>query len=123
MAGWRTQPLPPGWDRTRRRILRRDRGICYLCRRPGANQVDHVVPASQGGGEEDSNLAAIHEYPCHAAKTAREANAANPMAKPRKRDPEAHPGAARPIEMAQSRTDSPSQSDSGRCRRPRHCGR
>jgi len=47
---------------------------------------------SQGGGEEDSNLAAIHESPCHARKTAGEANAANPMARPRKRAEERHPG-------------------------------
>jgi len=88
----RTKPLPRNWQTTRRRILRRDNGICYVCRTPGANQVDHIIPVSQGGGEQDSNLAAIHEYPCHAAKTAREANAANPMAKPRRRPSERHPG-------------------------------
>jgi len=63
-----------------------------VCHGKGANSVDHIVPVSQGGGEEDSNLAAIHEYPCHAAKTAQEANAANPMARPRKRAEEKHPG-------------------------------
>jgi len=92
MTSWRTKPLPPNWGRTHRRILRRDRGICYVCHGKGANSVDHIVPVSQGGGEEDSNLAAIHESPCHAAKTAREANAANPMARPRKREEEKHPG-------------------------------
>ena len=92
MSSWRTKPLPRGWQRTRRRILRRDRGICYVCHRTGADQVDHIVPGSQLGGDEDSNLAAIHEYPCHAVKTAREANAVNPMARPRRRAEEKHPG-------------------------------
>ena len=89
----RTQPLPRDWGRIRKRILRRDQGVCYVCHLPGANGVDHVIPACQGGSDEDSNLAAIHEHPCHAAKTAREANAANPMAQPRKRAEERHPGA------------------------------
>jgi 5-methylcytosine-specific restriction protein A len=76
----------------RKRILRRDQGVCYVCGKPGANQVDHIKPTSQGGDDGDANLSAIHEYPCHAEKTAREANAVNPMAIPRKRKPEAHPG-------------------------------
>jgi 5-methylcytosine-specific restriction enzyme A len=88
----RVKPLPRDWARTRRRILRRDHGICYVCGKPGANQVDHIRPASQDGSEDDINLAAIHQYPCHAAKTAREANAVNPMARSRKREPEKHPG-------------------------------
>lgn len=88
----RTKPLPKDWGQIRRRILRRDQGICYVCGKPGANQVDHIRPASQGGTDEDENLAAIHQYPCHAAKTAREANARNPLAVPRKRKAERHPG-------------------------------
>jgi 5-methylcytosine-specific restriction endonuclease McrA len=92
----RVTPLPRNWGQIRRRILRRDQGICYVCGKPGANQVDHIVPASRGGGDEDENLAAIHAYPCHAAKTAREANARNPRAVQRKRKAEAHPGIIRP---------------------------
>lgn len=92
MASRRTKPLPPNWGRTHRRILRRDRGICYVCHGSGARSVDHIIPVSQQGSEEDWNLAAIHEYPCHARKTAAEANAANPMARPRKRAEEKHPG-------------------------------
>jgi 5-methylcytosine-specific restriction endonuclease McrA len=92
---WRTKPLPKDWGRTRRRVLRRDGGICYVCRKPGANQVDHIVPASAGGSDDDSNLAAIHQHPCHAAKTAQEANARNPRAVSRKRAPEPHPGVVR----------------------------
>ena len=92
VPSWRTKPLPRNWGRTRRRILRRDRGTCYVCHSAGAKEVDHIVPVSQGGGEEDSNLAAIHGLPCHARKTAGEANAANPMARSRRRAEEKHPG-------------------------------
>jgi len=88
----RSAPLPRDWARTRRRILRRDCGICYVCGKAGADEVDHIVPAIAGGTDDDVNLAAIHRYPCHAAKTAREANAHNPKAVPRKRPPEPHPG-------------------------------
>lgn len=79
-------------------MLRRDHGVCYVCHRAGADQVDHVVPVSQGGSDEDDNLAAIHSQPCHARKTAAEANASNPRAQPRKRAEEAHPGDVRPEE-------------------------
>ena len=89
MSGRRVQPLPPNWQHTRRRILRRDHWICYVCGKGGANGVDHVVPAFQGGSDDDSNLRAIHEFPCHASKTASEANAAKPK---RKREAEPHPG-------------------------------
>ena len=92
---WRTKPLPRDWPRIRKRILRRDGGICYVCHKPGANQVDHVVPASAGGSDDDSNLAAIHQHPCHAAKTAQEANRHNPMTVSRKRKEEPHPGQIR----------------------------
>lgn len=88
--GRRTQPLPPNWECTRRRILRRDRNICHVCGRGGALSVDHIVPVSQGGTEDDSNLAAIHETPCHERKTAREANAAKPKRK--RPNTEKHPG-------------------------------
>ena len=84
----RTQPLPKHWERIRRRILRRDAYICGPCGRPGATEVDHIIPASQGGGDDDGNLQAICE-PCHLAKTAREAFAAKI---PRKRAAERHPG-------------------------------
>lgn len=63
---------PPGWKRTHARILRRDRGICYLCGQPGANTVDHVTPVAEGGSHADANLKAAHAHPCHAAKTERE---------------------------------------------------
>ncbi len=87
--GWRTKPLPPDWHKTQPRILRRDGRRCYICGAPGCRQVDHIKPVSQGGGEDDSNLAAICNR-CEASKTAREANAAKPKrARPRT---EKHPG-------------------------------
>jgi len=93
--GRRTQPLPRDWGRIRKRVLRRDQGICYVCGRPGATHVDHVVPASRGGSDDEANLRAICGE-CHGRKTAGEANAANPKAQPRKRAEEEHPGLIRP---------------------------
>lgn len=92
MSSRRSRPLPADWVRIRRRILRRDRGVCYICGKPGADAVDHIVPAVDGGGDDEANLAAVHSRPCHAAKTAREANRHNPLAVSRKRQAEPHPG-------------------------------
>lgn len=99
----RTQPLPKGWDRLSRRIIRRDHGICHICGQRGADQTDHIIPASQGGTDHPTNLAAIHADPCHRDKTQREAAQANPLAKPRRRQAEPHPG-----EIAQGGEDPPS---------------
>lgn len=55
------------------RILRRDRGICHVCGGPGADRVDHLIPQAHGGTEDDANLAAIHDKPCHATKSRAEA--------------------------------------------------
>jgi 5-methylcytosine-specific restriction enzyme A len=85
--GWRSQPRPAHWARTRRRILRRDGHACRLCGAP-ATDVDHVIPASQGGTDADSNLQAICQA-CHGKKTAQEANAGRPK---RQRPAEKHPG-------------------------------
>ena len=92
--GWRSTPRPKGWQRTRQRILRRDGGRCRLCGKP-ANAVDHIIPASQGGTDDDGNLAAICSS-CHGRKTAQEANARNPRAQPRRRQEETHPGTIAP---------------------------
>lgn len=93
-GGWRGAErsrlgrLPPDWRTTTRRILARDGGVCHVCGEYGANEVDHIVA---GDDHRLSNLAAIHGYPCHRRKTAREANAARWRNKAR-REPEKHPG-------------------------------
>ena len=85
---WRVKPLPWEWTRvTAPRILMRDQWRCYRCGRP-AREVDHVIPASQGGSDDDSNLAAIC-YECHVSKTGREGRAAQGFTK---RPDEPHPG-------------------------------
>jgi 5-methylcytosine-specific restriction endonuclease McrA len=78
---------PPGWAKTRRRILERDGHRCYVCGGP-ANEVDHVRPIFRGGGHDDGNLRAICRK-CHATKSGREGAAARPRAR---REPERHPG-------------------------------
>ena len=94
--GRRTQPLPSDWSTLRAATLRRDGGRCtwtddgQRCQ-VRATDVDHWIPASRGGTDHPDNLRSL----CgthHDRKTAAEANAANPMAKPRRRDAEAHPG-------------------------------
>lgn len=90
MPGW-SYDTPKAWTSTRRRILKRDRGICYICGRPGADQVDAKIPESQGGQHVDSNLGAIHSKPCHEDKTRHEI-AAGRARKSRLRTTEPHPG-------------------------------
>jgi 5-methylcytosine-specific restriction enzyme A len=52
---------PPGWKRTRRLVLARDRYRCTL-ELPGcggrATEADHIIPRRYGGGDELSNLRA-----------------------------------------------------------------
>ena len=61
------------------RILKRDGYMCQCPECKGmkriATEVDHIIPLSQGGADDDSNLMAIAGYPCHARKTARESAA------------------------------------------------
>ena len=70
------------WDRTRKRILARDDGLCQCehCRRDGrttlATEVDHVVSRARAAAlgwmadrvEADANLQAIN-HECHKRKT------------------------------------------------------
>lgn len=64
-----------GWEVLRERILQRDCSLCQPCRRAGritiGNAVDHIVPKTRGGTDDEANLQCICE-PCHAAKTQRE---------------------------------------------------
>jgi 5-methylcytosine-specific restriction endonuclease McrA len=63
------------WQKTRVRILKRDHSMCQPCAKRGkvvlATQVDHVIPLSKGGTDDDSNLQAICER-CHDRKTRKE---------------------------------------------------
>jgi len=60
------------WDRRRKRAMVRDNGLCQPCLRKGrpeiAKEVDHIIPRSKGGTEDDKNLQAICTE-CHKAKT------------------------------------------------------
>ncbi|MEI2728332.1 MAG: HNH endonuclease signature motif containing protein [Candidatus Nanopelagicales bacterium] len=84
---------PRGWANTKARVLERDAGVCHVCGNHGADQVDHVIPVSQGGSHDDANLAAIHSWPCHSSKTAREARASTKRYTATvKRPAQPHPG-------------------------------
>jgi 5-methylcytosine-specific restriction protein A len=81
MAGWHktsrhVRGYGAGWDRTRARILDRDKHLCQVCLKAGrytpATEVDHIKPKAQGGTDDDDNLQAIDKV-CHAAKTEDEA--------------------------------------------------
>ncbi|MDI3835105.1 HNH endonuclease [Pseudomonas aeruginosa] len=67
------------WRRKRDLILKRDGYMCQCSECKGvkriATEVDHIIPLSQGGTDDDSNLMAIAGHPCHARKTARESAA------------------------------------------------
>ncbi|MBI3103230.1 MAG: HNH endonuclease [Burkholderiales bacterium] len=60
--------------KVRRRILGRD-AACVDCGRVSpTNQIDHEIPRSLGGSNDDSNLR-VRCVDCHKEKTAREASA------------------------------------------------
>ena len=52
------------WDTVRRRVLKRDQGVCYLCDQLGAEEVDHLIPVAEGGTSRMDNLASAHSA-CH----------------------------------------------------------
>lgn len=64
------------WERIRKRILRRDKGLCQVCLAAGryrpAKAVDHIVPKFEDGTDDDENLQAICQA-CHDMKTTAEA--------------------------------------------------
>ncbi|NCW67270.1 MAG: HNH endonuclease, partial [Marivivens sp.] len=43
------------WQKIRKRIINRDRGLCQMCGNEG-DSVDHILPRSQGGTDDDWNL-------------------------------------------------------------------
>jgi 5-methylcytosine-specific restriction endonuclease McrA len=80
------------WATTKARILARDHGVCHICKQPGADEVDHVIPVYAGGSDDDTNLAPAHAQPCHAAKSSAEGLEARRARGGMRRPPEAHPG-------------------------------
>lgn len=99
--GRRTAPLPRGWARIRARILDRDGHVCQWIRRDTgepchepARHVDHIKPAAEHGGDEDSNLQALCVYH-HGVKTGAEGGRAANAIPPRRRPTELHPGLLR----------------------------
>lgn len=91
MATWHSYTKPNDWRTRKRTVLERDHRTCYICHQPGADTVDHVIPVAQGGSHDLTNLAAIHQHPCHDHKTAQEAAAGRTRPRQR-RPPEKHPG-------------------------------
>lgn len=77
-SGWQR---PTNWASLRRAVLARDHGICHVCGQPGADTVDHVTPQSQGGSDDPTNLAPVHDRTpphCHRAKTNRDRGRTTP---------------------------------------------
>jgi hypothetical protein len=116
----RSNLLPANWERLRLARLKID---SYLCQWPmcgaKANAVDHVIPASQGGGDDMDNLQSLCT-PHHNAKTAREAGLAaglsrRQMAAAKYRKPEAHPGRVQGFKFREGSTlpNSPGRDLSG----------
>lgn len=86
------EPLPKDWPRLRRAAMRKSE-LCHVCRLPGADEVDHVVPRAAGGTHELSNLSPIHKEPCHRLKTAKESAVIAAARKAASKRPvERHPG-------------------------------
>lgn len=57
-----------GWQCIRDRILNAS-DVCYICGKPGADSVDHVIPKARGGTDDPSNLRPAHLHPCNRAKS------------------------------------------------------
>lgn len=67
--------LPKDWRTRRLIVLKRDKGICYLCGEANADTVDHI---KAGNDHSLNNLAAVHDRVaphCHRYKTSQEGHA------------------------------------------------
>lgn len=68
---------PADWDDRRRRVYKRDDYTCQACGRRGGPygdvelHADHVIPKSEGGSHDESNLQTLCRR-CHDQKTRRE---------------------------------------------------
>lgn len=83
----RTSPLPKDWHHIRRAVLERDGHQCVTCGNPG-NEVDHIDDPTN---HHPSNLRTLC-HPCHAHRTALQANAARWANSTTRRPAERHPG-------------------------------
>lgn len=70
-------------QRRAKAVMQLHDGICHVCSRPGADQVDHVIPTvaaasptGEAGPDTMDNLRPIHAEPCHRVKTQAEAQRA-----------------------------------------------
>jgi 5-methylcytosine-specific restriction protein A len=101
--GWRQssrrERLPSNWPQLRVEALRRNpRKLCHWCRRPGGDELDHIIP---GDDHSLGNLDWIHGrrayaaglsvQNCHGVKSAAEGAAARSARPQRNRPPEIHP--------------------------------
>lgn len=57
------------WKKIAQRIRERDQFTCQICGRYG-NSIDHIIPRSAGGGDEEWNLQCLCT-PCNSAKGGR----------------------------------------------------
>lgn len=81
----RASRLPKDWSTRRLVVLRRDQGICYVCKQKGADTIDHVIP---GDDHSLNNLKAIHdkvEPYCHRYKSSKEGHEARQGNKTKRR--------------------------------------
>lgn len=77
--------LPRDWQTRRIIVLKRDKGICYLCGEPNADTVDHVIAGDDHSLE---NLRAVHDKVaphCHRYKSSNEGHEAKAANKPKPR--------------------------------------
>jgi 5-methylcytosine-specific restriction endonuclease McrA len=81
----RKQRLPKDWTTRRLVVLKRDKGVCYICGEPGADTIDHVIP---GDDHSLHNLKAVHDKVaphCHRTKSSTEGHQAKQGNKTKRR--------------------------------------
>jgi 5-methylcytosine-specific restriction endonuclease McrA len=52
------------WRKLAAAVIVRDRGICHICGKPGADTAHHLVEKRRGGTDAPANLRAVHRG-CH----------------------------------------------------------
>ena len=87
----RVAPMPADWPAVRAFVLAEEKYTCRQCS-GRATDVDHIIPACDGGTDDRSNLQALCGS-CHRTKTGKDA--ARNYWKRRRRQPPRHPGRKR----------------------------